>query len=98
MGKQRLSDIYRQLDSAPKDKGSSSSKHSIDTGEGIFVRKAQFEQPLSPNKRSLIIRKSQEKIKKPQPKEVRMPKETQEIGNNPPWEDELDENGQISIC
>ncbi|KAJ0837121.1 hypothetical protein HanRHA438_Chr16g0774651 [Helianthus annuus] len=89
MGKQRLSDNYRQLDSAPKDKGSSSSKQSVDTEEGIFVREAQFEKPLSPNKRSLIITKSQEKIKKPQPK--RMPKETQEIGNNPPWEDELDE-------
>ena len=39
----------------------------------------------------MIIRKSQEKRKKSQPKKVRFNPETQEIGNNPPWEDKLDE-------
>ena len=88
MGKQRISDIYRQLDNSPKDKGTSSqsnsSRYSADTREGIFIRKAQFEKPLTAKKRRRIIRKSQEK-------EMIINKETQEIGNNPPWEDELDE-------
>ncbi|MFS8007792.1 hypothetical protein Hanom_Chr14g01265181 [Helianthus anomalus] len=65
MGKQRISDIYRQLDKSPKDKGTSSqsnsSRYSADTKEGIFVRKAQFEEPLTAKKRRRIIRKSQEK-------------------------------------
>ena len=39
----------------------------------------------------MIIRKSQEKGKKSQPKKVRFNPEIQEIGNNPPWEDKLDE-------
>ena len=90
MGKQRLSAIYYKLDTSPKEKGTSS-KYPADMDEGIFVRKAQFEKPLSPNKRNLIIRKSQEKGKKSQPKKVRFNPETQEIGNNPPWEDKLDE-------
>ncbi|MFS7953744.1 hypothetical protein Hanom_Chr07g00622171 [Helianthus anomalus] len=93
MGKQKLSNIYLKLDSLPKEKGSSSqsSRYSVDTEEGIFVRKAHYEEPLSPNKRSLIIRKSQEKLKKLQPKEKRVNQKTQELGNNPPWEDKLDE-------
>ena len=91
MGKQRLSDIYHKLDSSPKEKGTSSSKYPTDTDEGIFVRNAQYEEPLSPNKRSLIIRKSQEKIKKSQPKEMRVNQKTQELGSKPPWEDKLDE-------
>ena len=95
MGKQRISNIYRQLDNSPKDKGTSSqsnsSRYSVDTKEGIFIRKAQFEKPLTAKKRRWIIRKSQEKVEKSQAKGVIINKETQEIGNNPPWEDELDE-------
>ena len=90
MGKQRLSAIYHKLDTSPKEKGTSS-KYPVDMDEGIFVRKAQFEKPLSPSKRNSILRKSQEKGKKSQPKKVRFNPETQEIGNNPPWKDKLDE-------
>ncbi|MFS7910918.1 hypothetical protein Hanom_Chr02g00111851 [Helianthus anomalus] len=97
MGKQRLSDIYHKLDTAPKEKGTSS-KYPANIEEGIFVRKAQFEEPLSPSKRNTILRKSQAKGKKSQPKKVRFSPEIQEIGNNPPWEDKLDENGQIFTC
>ncbi|MFS8034932.1 hypothetical protein Hanom_Chr17g01587021 [Helianthus anomalus] len=62
MGKQRLSDIYHKLNTAPKEKGTSS-KNPAEMEEGIFVRKAQFEEPLSPSKRNFIIRKSQAKGK-----------------------------------
>ncbi|MFS8018098.1 hypothetical protein Hanom_Chr15g01388151 [Helianthus anomalus] len=92
MGKERISNIYLQLDSSSKDKGtlfqSSSSRYSANTKEGIFIRKAQFENPLTAKKRSWIIRKSQEKIGTLQSKEVIINKETREIGNNSPWEDE----------
>ncbi|MFS7932406.1 hypothetical protein Hanom_Chr04g00367501 [Helianthus anomalus] len=91
MGEQRLSAIYHKLDTAPKEKGTSSSKYPADLEEGIFVRKAQYENPLTPEKRNSIIRKSQEKRKKPQFKKVRFNPEIQEIGNNPRWEDKLDE-------
>ncbi|MFS8028008.1 hypothetical protein Hanom_Chr16g01505431 [Helianthus anomalus] len=83
MGKQRHSDIYHKLDTVPKEKGTSS-KYQAEMEEGIFVRKAQFEEPLSPRKRNLIIRKSQAKEKKSQPKKLRFNPEIQEIGNNPP--------------
>ncbi|MFS8009267.1 hypothetical protein Hanom_Chr14g01282731 [Helianthus anomalus] len=87
MSKRRISDIYYKSDSSPKEKGSSSqtnfSGYSADIEEGIFVRKAQYENPLTPSKRSRILRKSQENMKKFQ--------ETQKIDNNPPWEDKLDE-------
>ena len=87
MGKQKLSAIYHKLDTAPTEKGTSSSKYPANLEEGIFVRKAQYENPLTPEKRNSIIRKSQ----KPQFKKVRFNPEIQEIGNNPPWEDKLDE-------
>ncbi|MFS7946578.1 hypothetical protein Hanom_Chr06g00538041 [Helianthus anomalus] len=95
MGKQRISDIYHQLDSSPKDKGTSSqsnsSRYSANTEEGIFVRKAQFEEPLTAKKRRQIIRKSQEK-------EIIINKETQEISINPHGKTNWMKNGQISIC
>ncbi|MFS7998067.1 hypothetical protein Hanom_Chr12g01149321 [Helianthus anomalus] len=88
MGEQRFSDIYRQLDSAQKDKGTSSqsdsSRYSVNTKEGIFICKAQFENPLTAKKRSWIIRKSQEKIGTSKSKELIINKETQEICKNPP--------------
>ena len=87
MGKQKLSAIYHKLDNAPTEKGTSSSKYPVDPKEGIFVQKAQYENPLTPEKRNSIIRKSQ----KPQVKKVRFNPEIQELGNNPPWEDQLDE-------
>ena len=90
MGKQKLSAIYHKLDTAPKEKGTSS-KYPVKMDEGIFVRKAQYENPLTPDKRNSILRKGQEKIKKPQVKKVRFNPEIQELGNNPPWEDQLDE-------
>ena len=95
MGKQKLSDIYHQLDSAQKTKRTSSqpnsSRYSVNTNEGIFIRKAHYENPLTPKKRDWIIRKSHEKIGTSNSKEVIVNKETQEIVKNPPWEDELDE-------
>ncbi|XP_035842269.1 uncharacterized protein LOC118488936 [Helianthus annuus] len=54
-------------------------------------RMAHYENPLTPKKRDWIIRKSQEKIGTSTSKEVIVNKESQEIGKNPPWEDELDE-------
>ncbi|MFS7915523.1 hypothetical protein Hanom_Chr02g00166341 [Helianthus anomalus] len=72
MGKQRSSDIYHELDSSPIDKGtpfhSNPTGYSLDTEEGIFIRKAQSEKPFTTKKRSRIISKSREKIKKSQPK------------------------------
>ena len=91
MGKQKFSAIYHKLDTATTEKGTSSSKHPADLEEGIFVRKANYENPLTPDKRNSILRKGHEKIKKPQVKKVRFNPETQELGNNPPWEDKLDE-------
>ncbi|KAJ0886033.1 hypothetical protein HanRHA438_Chr09g0374681 [Helianthus annuus] len=99
MGKQRISDIYRQLDSSPKDKGTSfqpnSSGYLADIEEGIFIRKAQSKKPFTTKKRNWIISKSREKIKKLQPKGAIINQEinaqTQETGNNLLGEDELDE-------
>ncbi|KAM0024291.1 hypothetical protein Hdeb2414_s0020g00557141 [Helianthus debilis subsp. tardiflorus] len=98
MGKQRISDIYRQLDSSPKDKETSFqpnlSGYSADTEEGIFIRKAQSEKPFTTKKRSRIISKSRERIKKSQPKGAKINKEinaqTQEIDNNPLGGNEFD--------
>ncbi|KAF5755509.1 hypothetical protein HanXRQr2_Chr17g0803601 [Helianthus annuus] len=90
MGKQKLSAIYHKLDSTPKEKGTSSSKYPVNLEEGIFVRKANYENPLTLEKRNSILRKGQEK-KKTQAKKVRFNPEVQELGNNPPWEDNLDE-------
>ncbi|MFS7987802.1 hypothetical protein Hanom_Chr11g01027151 [Helianthus anomalus] len=85
MGKQKLSAIYHKLDTAPKEKGTSS-KYPANMDEGIFIRKAQFEQPLSPSKRNSILRKSREKEKKTQFKKVRFNPEIQELGNKEPLE------------
>ncbi|KAJ0599664.1 hypothetical protein HanIR_Chr03g0107391 [Helianthus annuus] len=98
MGKQRISDIYRQLDSSPKDKGTSFQLnplgYSADIEKEIFIRKAQSKEPFATKKRSRNISKSQEKIKKSRPKEAKINKEinaqTQETGNNLLGEDELD--------
>ena len=90
MGKQKISAIYRKLDSTPKEQGTSSSKSPVKLEEGIFVRKANYENPLTPEKRNSILRKGQEK-KKPQTKRVRFNPEIQEISNNPPGENNLDE-------
>ncbi|KAJ0704687.1 hypothetical protein HanPI659440_Chr14g0565351 [Helianthus annuus] len=90
MGKQKLQDIYLKLDRSVYEEGSSSktkfSKLPTIPEEGIFVRKAQYEKPLSPRKRSMIIKKSKEQIR-----EKRIKKETQELINKSPWEDKLDE-------
>ena len=91
MGKHKISAIYHKLDTAPTEKGTSSSKHPADLEEGIFVRKANYENPLTQDKRNSILRKGQEKIKKPQVKKVRFNPEIQELGNKSPWEDTLDE-------
>ena len=54
MGKQKLQDIYLKLDRSVYEEGSSSktkiSKLPTIPEEGIFVRKAQYEKPLSPKK------------------------------------------------
>ncbi|KAJ0495118.1 hypothetical protein HanIR_Chr12g0605311 [Helianthus annuus] len=63
MGKQKLSAIYHKLDIV------SSSKNPVNLEEGIFVRKANYENPLSPEKRDSILKKSQEK-KKPRTREL----------------------------
>ena len=90
MGKQKLQDIYLKLDRSVYEEGSSSktkfSKLPTIPEEGIFVRKAQYEKPLSPRKRSMIIKKSKEQIR-----EKRIKKETQELINKSPWKDKLDE-------
>ena len=86
MGKQKLQDIYLKLDRSVYEEGSSSSKLPTIPEEGIFVRKAQYEKPLSPRKRSMIIKKSKEQIR-----EKRIKRETQELINKSPWEDKLDE-------
>ena len=83
MGKQKLSAIYHKLDVA------SSSKNPVNLEEGIFVRKANYENPLSPEKRDSILKKSQEK-KKPRTKRVRFNPEIQELGNSTQWEDKID--------
>ncbi|KAJ0897127.1 hypothetical protein HanRHA438_Chr08g0342251 [Helianthus annuus] len=70
MGKQKISAIYRKLDNTPKRQETSSFKTPVKLEEGIFVRKANYENPLTPKKRNLIIKKGQEK-KKPQTKRVR---------------------------
>ncbi|MFS8010048.1 hypothetical protein Hanom_Chr14g01292401 [Helianthus anomalus] len=90
MGKQKLSAIYHKLDIASQEKETSSSKNPANLEEGIFVRKANYENPLTPEKRNSILKKSQEK-KKPQTKKVRFNPEIQEFGNSSPWEDKLDE-------
>ena len=90
MGKQKLQNIYLKLDRSVYEERSSSqnksSKLPTIPEEGIFVRKAQYENPLSPRKRSMIIKKSKEQIR-----EKRIKKETQELINKSPWEDKLDE-------
>ncbi|MFS7927349.1 hypothetical protein Hanom_Chr04g00308021 [Helianthus anomalus] len=92
LGKRKFSDSYHQLDSTQKTKRTSSqptfSRYSVNISEGIFVRKAKYENPLTPEKRDLIIRKSQEKVGTSKSKEVVINKET---GKTPPWEDNLDE-------
>ncbi|MFS7983725.1 hypothetical protein Hanom_Chr11g00977891 [Helianthus anomalus] len=64
MGKQKLQDIYLKLDRSVYEEGSLSqtkaSKLPTIPEEGIFVRKAQYENPLSPRKRNMIIKKSKE--------------------------------------
>ncbi|KAJ0536229.1 hypothetical protein HanRHA438_Chr09g0419441 [Helianthus annuus] len=80
MGKQKLSAIYHKLDVA------SSSRNPVNLEEGIFVRKANYENPLSAEKRDSILKKSQ----KPRTKRVRFNPEVQELGNSAPWEDKID--------
>ncbi|MFS7908474.1 hypothetical protein Hanom_Chr01g00083541 [Helianthus anomalus] len=64
-------------------------KNPVNLEEGIFVRKANYENPLSPEKRDSILKKGQEK-KKPRTKRVRFNPEAQELGNSAPWKDKID--------
>ncbi|MFS7927986.1 hypothetical protein Hanom_Chr04g00315581 [Helianthus anomalus] len=55
MSEQGTSDAYSQLPSSPKNEGTSSqptlSGYSADSEEGIFIFKAQSEEPFPPKKR-----------------------------------------------
>ncbi|MFS7942621.1 hypothetical protein Hanom_Chr06g00490501 [Helianthus anomalus] len=96
MGKQKISDIYCQLDNSPKDKGISFQPNPLgylaDIEEEIFIRKAKSKKPFTTKKRNWII--SREKIKKLQPKGAKINKEinaqTQKTSNNLLGKDDLD--------
>ncbi|MFS8034225.1 hypothetical protein Hanom_Chr17g01578691 [Helianthus anomalus] len=68
MSEQVTSAAYRQLASSPKDEGTSSqpapSGYSVVTEEGIFIFKAQSEEPFPPNKRGWFSRGAHERRKK----------------------------------
>ena len=68
MSEQDTSDAYRHLASSPKDEGTSSqpnpSGYSTDTEEGIFIFKAQSEEPFPPKKRGWFSRGVHDTTKK----------------------------------
>ncbi|KAM0008295.1 hypothetical protein Hdeb2414_s0116g00801481 [Helianthus debilis subsp. tardiflorus] len=69
MSDQGLSDAYRQLSGSPRSEGTSSSQpalsgYSADTEEGIFVFKAQSEEPFPQKKRGWFSRGAHERRKR----------------------------------
>ncbi|MFS7913930.1 hypothetical protein Hanom_Chr02g00147501 [Helianthus anomalus] len=68
MSDQGPSDTYRQLSGSPRSDGTSSSQpalsgYSADTEEGIFVFKAQSEEPFPQKKRGWFSRGAHERRK-----------------------------------
>ncbi|KAJ0465880.1 hypothetical protein HanHA300_Chr14g0542981 [Helianthus annuus] len=69
MSDQGPSDAYRQLSGSPRSEGTSSSQpalsgYSADTEEGIFVFKAQSEEPFPQKKRGWFSRGAHERRKR----------------------------------
>ncbi|MFS7969967.1 hypothetical protein Hanom_Chr09g00815451 [Helianthus anomalus] len=68
MSEQDTSDAYRHLDSSPKNEGTSSqptpSEYSANTEEGIFIFKAQSEEPFPSNKKGWFSRGAHERRKR----------------------------------
>ncbi|MFS8003422.1 hypothetical protein Hanom_Chr13g01213801 [Helianthus anomalus] len=102
MSKQGTSDAYRPLSSPPKDKGTSSqpnpSGYSADTEEGIFIFKAQSEEPFPPKKKGWFSRGAHErrKMMKKLQQQRALAKANRELNaqtqetNRPLWEEKLD--------